>query len=101
MSFEARYHRFVVISDVSLINEKVFGPLRLKHLIYVFLALIALWRAIWSGTPQLLGFSVLATSLALASATYPKKSLSLESLVLATMLSLIESLTLKLRLVKS
>jgi hypothetical protein len=101
LSFEARYHAFVVINDVSLINERVFGPLRLKHLIYVFLALITLWRALWSGIPQLLGFSVLTAFLALASATYPRKSLSLESLVLATLLSLIELLTLKLRLVKS
>lgn len=100
LSFESRYHSFVTIGNVSLINEKVFGPLRLKHLTYLFLSLLTLWRALWSGHPQLLGFSVLTTLLAVTSAVYPKKSLSLESLILATLLSLIELVTLKVGSVK-
>lgn len=100
LSFEARYHRFVTVGNVSLINERVFGPLRLKHLTYLFLSILMLWRALWSGLPQLLGLSVLTALLALASALYPKRSLSLESLLLATFLSLIELITLGERFVK-
>lgn len=100
MSFEARYHGFVTIGDVSLINEKVFGSLRLKHMTYVFFSLITLWRALWSGIPQILGFSLLVISLAVASAIYPKKSLTLESLILATSLSLIELIASRVRFVK-
>ncbi|MEM0348516.1 MAG: hypothetical protein QXV93_07565 [Zestosphaera sp.] len=85
---------------MSLINERVFGPLRLKHMTYLFFSLLILWRALWSGTPQLLGLSVLAASLALASAAYPKKSLSLESLILATLLSLVELITFRKRSLK-
>ncbi|MEO3993828.1 MAG: hypothetical protein QN229_05965 [Desulfurococcaceae archaeon TW002] len=100
MSFESRYHSFVTIGDVSLINEKVFGPLRLKHLTYFFLSFLTLWRALWLGHPQLLGFSVLSIFLAVASAIYPKKTLSLESLILAALLSLIELVILKARSVE-
>lgn len=100
MSFEARYHSFITIGDVSLINEKVFGPLRLKHLTYLFFSLLTLWRGLWSGLPQLLGLSALLAFLAITSAIYPKKSLSLESLTLSTLLSLIELIAFKTRLGK-
>lgn len=99
-SFEARYQEFVTIGDVSLINEKVFGPFRLKHLAYLFFSLLTLWKALWSGFPQLLALSTSVAFLALASAIYPKKSLSLESLALATLLSLIESIMFKVRSVR-
>jgi len=36
MSFESRYHRFVYISDVSVLNERVLGFLRVKHMLYLF-----------------------------------------------------------------
>lgn len=100
MSFEARYHNFITIGDVSLINEKVFGPLRLKHVTYLLLSLLTLWRGLWSGLPQLLGLSALLVSLAITSAIYPKKSLSLEFLTLSTLLSLIELVAFRARLGK-
>jgi hypothetical protein len=46
MLFESRYHRFVYISDVSVLNEGVWGFLRVKHVLYSFLAVIFLGVAI-------------------------------------------------------
>ena len=80
MSFESRYHRFMYISDVSVLNERVWGFFRVKHMLYLFLAVIFLWRGYSAGNPALLSMSAIAGSLALLSAlSFEVKLLALYS----------------------
>ena len=60
MSFESRYHRFVYISDVSVLNERVWGFLRVKHMLYLFLAVIFLLRGYSAGSPAMLSMGAVA-----------------------------------------
>jgi hypothetical protein len=92
VSFESRYHRFVYISDVSVLNERVWGFLRVKHILYLFLAVIFLWRGYSAGSPALLGMGVTAGALALLSALFSRGSMSFEARLLALIVSAISSM---------
>jgi hypothetical protein len=72
MSFEFRYHKFVYISDVSVLNERDWGFLRVKHMLYLFLAVIFLWRGYSAGSPAILSMGVVAWALALLSAPFSR-----------------------------
>jgi hypothetical protein len=91
MSFESRYHRFVYISDVSVLNERVWGFLRVKHMLYLFLAVIFLWRGYSAGSPAMLSMGSVAGSLALLSALFSRGSMSFEARLLALIVSAISS----------
>jgi hypothetical protein len=58
MLFESRYHRFVYISDVSVLNERVWGFLRVKHVLYSFLVVIFLWRGYSASSPAMLSMRI-------------------------------------------
>ena len=88
---ELRYLRFAYVRGISLLGEKVLGPLRLKHFLYLFLAVLSLWRGL-GGYPQALALAVALAVLALASALYPPRSMSFESHLLALLLSLADLL---------
>jgi len=88
---ELRYLRFTYVRGISLLGEKVLGPLRLKHFLYLFLAVLSLWRGL-GGYPQALALAVALAVLALASALYPPRSMSFESYLLALLLSLADLL---------
>jgi len=88
---ELRYLRFAYVRGISLLGEKVLGPLRLKHFLYLFLAVLSLWRGL-GGHPQALALAVALAVLALASALYPPRSMSFESYLLALALSLADLL---------
>jgi len=89
VSFESRYHRFVYISDVSVLNERVWGFLRVKHMLYLFLAIILLWRGYSAGSPALLSIGATAGALALLSSLFSRGSMSFEAKLLALIVSAI------------
>jgi len=92
VSFESRYHRFVYISDVSVLNERVWGFLRVKHMLYLFLAVIFLWRGYSAGSPAMLSMGSVAGSLALLSALFSRGSMSFEARLLALIVSAVSSM---------
>jgi hypothetical protein len=47
------------------LNERVWGFLRVKHLLYLFLAVIFLWRGYSACSPAMLSMSAMAGFLAL------------------------------------
>jgi hypothetical protein len=89
VSFESRYHGFVYISDVSVLNERVWGFLRVKHMLYLFLAIILLWRGYSAGSPALLSMGATAGALALLSSLFSRGSMSFEARLLALIVSAI------------
>ena len=88
---ELRYLRFAYVRGISLLSERVLGPLRLKHFLYLFLAVLVLWRGL-GGYPQLLALASALGLLTLVSALYPPRSMSFESYLLALVLSLADLL---------
>jgi len=92
LSFESRYHRFVYISDVSVLNERVWGFLRVKHMLYLFLAVIFLWRGYSAGNPALLSMGAVAGALSLLSALFSRGSMSFEAKLLALIVSAVSSM---------
>jgi len=87
VSFESRYHRFVYISDVSVLNERVWGFLRVKHMLYLFLAVIFLWRGYSAGSVQLLVMGLVLALIAGLSGLFSKGSMSFEAKLLALIVS--------------
>jgi len=87
MSFESRYHRFVYISDVSVLNERVWSFLRVKHVLYLFLAIIFLWRGYSAGSVQLLFMGLILALIAVLSGLFSKGSMSFEAKLLALIVS--------------
>jgi len=87
VSFESRYHRFVYISDVSVLNERVWGFLRVKHMLYLFLAIVFLWRGYSAGSVQLLVMGLVLALIAVLSGLFSKGSMSFEAKLLALIVS--------------
>ena len=87
MSFESRYHRFVYISDVSVLNERVWGFLRVKHMLYLFLAIVFLWRGYSAGSVQLLVMGLVLALIAVLSGLFSNGSMSFEAKLLALIVS--------------
>jgi hypothetical protein len=79
----------VYISDVSVLNERVWGFLRVKHMLYLFLAIILLWRGYSAGSPALLSMGATAGALALLSSLFSRGSMSFEAKLLALIVSAI------------
>jgi hypothetical protein len=88
---ELRYLRFAYVRGVGLLSERVLGPLRLRHVLYLFLAVLALWRGL-GGYPQLLALATALGLLTLASALYPPRSTTFEAYLLALVLSVADLL---------
>jgi hypothetical protein len=82
----------VYISDVSVLNERVWGFLRVKHMLYLFLAVIFLWRGYSAGSPAMLSIGSVAGALALLSALFSRGSMSFEARLLAFVVSSISSM---------
>jgi len=87
VSFESRYHRFVYISDVSVLNERVWGFLRVKHMLYLFLAIVFLWRGYSAGSVQLLVMGLVLALIAVLSGLFSNGSMSFEAKLLALIVS--------------
>ena len=87
MEFEARFHRFVAVGDVSILNGRVFSFFRLKHVIYLFLAIVFVWRGL-SGSGTLLAMGLVIALLAVLSALFSRGSMSLEAKIVTAIISL-------------
>jgi len=62
VSFEPRYHRFVYISDASVLNERARSFPRVKRMLYLFLPVVFLWRGYSTGSHAMLGIGAVAGS---------------------------------------
>lgn len=91
MEFEARFHRFVSIGDISILNERAFSFFKIKHLLYFFVSILLIWKGLSSSLSILLLGSVLAL-LGIFSALFSQGSMSLEDKLLATAISTFEIL---------
>jgi len=92
VSFESRYHRFVYISDVSVLNELVWGFLRVKHILYLFLDVIFLWRGYTARSLQLLFMSTVIALLAVFSSPFSRGSMSFEAELLTFIFSALSTM---------
>jgi hypothetical protein len=77
---------------VSVLNERVWGFLRVKHMLYLFLAIILLWRGYSAGSPALLSMGATAGALALLSSLFSRGSMSFEAKLLALIVSAVASM---------
>ncbi|MEM0235963.1 MAG: hypothetical protein QXP68_06045 [Thermosphaera sp.] len=91
MEYEARYRRFVSIRDVSVLNERVFGAFRVKHLLYLFPAIILLWGGL-QGRAMLLVLGCIVGLMGVLSALFSRGSMSLEAKLLAVFIALFDLL---------
>ncbi len=91
IEYEARYRKFVSMGDFSVLNEKVFGPFRVKHLAYLFFSIMLVWSGLRGSTPSLVLGAVMGL-LSLLSATLSIGSMSLEAKASLLILSLLDLL---------
>ncbi len=93
MDFESRYHRFSAIRFMGLLNERLYGPIQVKHAAYLMFAVLIGWRGLALGNGGLLALAVVVAFLGFVSAVTGIKTMSLEAKILATLHSLFDSLT--------
>lgn len=90
---ELRYLKFTHVHDISLLSEKLFGPVTLKHLMYFAFAVLFIWRGMALGSARLLGLGGAIALVGMLSSVYPRKSTSFEARLVMSLLTLVESLT--------
>lgn len=83
--------KFVSIRDFSVINERVFGPLRVKHLAYLFTSIMLMWSGL-RGNASALTLGTVIGLLCFLSAVLSKGSMSLEAKALLLTSSLLDLL---------
>jgi len=81
----------VSIRDVSVLNERVFGAFRVKHLLYLFPAIILLWGGL-QGRAMLLVLGCIVGLMGVLSALFSRGSMSLEAKLLAVFIALFDLL---------
>lgn len=89
VEYEARYRRFVSIRDISVLNERVFGAFRVKHLLYLFPAIILLWGGL-QGRATLLVLGCITGLMGLFSAMFSRGSMSLEAKLVSIFISIFD-----------
>jgi hypothetical protein len=81
---EIRGHRFVYVEEVGLLDERVAGPIRLKHAILFFASGTLFLAYTFTGQQQVAALAIATAVLALVSALVPKKSMPVEARLAAT-----------------
>jgi hypothetical protein len=76
---EIRGHRFVYVEEVGLLDERVAGPVRLKHAILFFASGVLALAYTFTGQQQTLALAAAIAILAVVSALVPKKSMPVEA----------------------
>jgi hypothetical protein len=76
---EIRGHRFVYVEEVGLLDERVAGPIRLKHAILFFASGALALAYTFTGQQQVAALAVAIAILAVVSALVPKKSMPVEA----------------------
>jgi len=82
---EIRGHRFVYVEEVGLLDERVAGPIRLKHAILFFAAGVLAVAYSFTRHQQVAVLAVAVAVLALISALVPRKSMSAEAKLVAVL----------------
>jgi len=78
---------------MSFLSERIYGPIQVKHSIYLMISVLIGWRGLSAGSANAVALAVVVAFIGLISAVAGVKSMSFEAKVLATMLSLFELLT--------
>jgi hypothetical protein len=76
---EIRGHRFVYVEEVGLLDERVAGPIRLKHAILFFAAGVLALVYSFTRQQQIAALAAAIALLAIVSALVPKKSMPAEA----------------------
>ncbi|MEM4481424.1 MAG: hypothetical protein QXK88_01390 [Desulfurococcaceae archaeon] len=87
VEFESRQRKFISIGDIGILNERVFGLFRVKHLLYFFPAIILLWGGL-RGVPAPLALGCAAGITGILSSLFSRGSMSFEAKSLSLLLSL-------------
>jgi hypothetical protein len=80
---EIRGHRFVYVEEVGLLDERVAGPIRLRHAILFFASGVLALTYTFTGQPQVMALAAAIAVLAVVSALVPKKSMPVEARLVA------------------
>ncbi|MEM1643618.1 MAG: hypothetical protein QXS70_04370 [Desulfurococcaceae archaeon] len=89
--YEARCMRFVSIGDFSVINERVFGPFRVKHMAYLFLSIMLMWSGLRGNASALTLSTIISLSCFLSDAL-SKGSMSFDAKAMLIASSLLDIL---------
>jgi hypothetical protein len=76
---EIRGHRFVYVEEVGLLDERVAGPIRLRHAILFFASGVLALAYTFTGQQQAIALAAAIAVLAVISALVPKKSMPVEA----------------------
>jgi len=89
--FEARYLRFLSIKSLSLMNENLYGPLQIKHAIYLMFSILFIWRGISIGNMNTVVFGLVILFICFLSSLSGYRSMSFESKIIMTLYSILDS----------
>lgn len=79
--FDARLFDFQEVDNPDLLSERVWGKLSVRHIIYIFLAIVVGWAALNSKNAFATIVSLGISFMAVVGAFYPQKSVNFEAIV--------------------
>lgn len=79
--FDARLFDFQEVDNPDLLSERVWGKLSVRHIIYIFFAIIVGWAALNSKNTIATVVSLGISFIAIVGAFYPQKSVTFEAIV--------------------
>jgi len=80
---EARLHGFIYLEEASVLDEGIIGPLKVRNTLTLIPGILALHSWLTTRSPVMLIVGLALLALTLASALYPRRTMSLEQLLLA------------------
>ncbi|MEM1842237.1 MAG: hypothetical protein QXL19_07660 [Ignisphaera sp.] len=89
--FEARYLRFSSIKSLSIMNENLYGPLQVRHAIYLMFSILFIWRGISTGNMNSMLFGLVTIFICFLSSLSGYRSMSFEAKIIMTLYSILDS----------
>ncbi len=87
-TFEARNFRFITVRKPTILNEYVLGPITVKHLLALLVALFLF--GVGNKIAMLNYICITLAVITIACALYPPKALSLETMIFGAIITLLD-----------
>lgn len=87
--FDARLFEFQEVDNPDLLSERIWGKLTLRHVMYIFAAIVVGWGGLSSKSAIAMAVSLFISLVAVLGAFYPQKSVTFEAILLGAVMYII------------
>jgi hypothetical protein len=87
--FDARLFEFQEVDNPDLLSERIWGKLTLRHVMYIFAAIVVGWGGLSSKSSVAMAVSLFISLVAVVGALYPQKSVTFEAILFGAVMYVI------------